>query len=75
MELFKIGEGPVPASGPAILATVIDFAVGYAAIARFLTYISHHSFLPFAVYRVLIGALIIGLVADGALAPDAGVAK
>ncbi|MFF3115163.1 undecaprenyl-diphosphate phosphatase [Kitasatospora sp. NPDC057904] len=75
LELFKIGEGPAPAWGPTVLATVIAFAVGYAAIAWFLKYISHHSFLPFVVYRVLLGILIIGLVAGGVLAPDAGVVK
>ncbi|MFF2080682.1 undecaprenyl-diphosphate phosphatase [Kitasatospora sp. NPDC058162] len=75
LELFKIGEGPAPAWGPTILATLIAFAVGYAAIAWFLRYISNNSFLPFVVYRVLLGALIIGLVAGGVLAPDAGSVK
>ncbi len=72
LELFKIGEGPAPAWGPTILATLIAFAVGYAAIAWFLKYISHHSFLPFVVYRILLGGLIIGLVTAGVLAPNAG---
>ncbi|MFE6749902.1 undecaprenyl-diphosphate phosphatase [Kitasatospora purpeofusca] len=72
LELFKIGEGPAPAWGPTVLATLIAFAVGYAAIAWFLKYISHHSFLPFVVYRVLLGGLIIGLVTAGVLAPNAG---
>uniref|UniRef100_UPI00053A399D undecaprenyl-diphosphatase UppP n=1 Tax=Kitasatospora sp. MBT63 TaxID=1444768 RepID=UPI00053A399D len=72
LELFKIGEGPAPAWGPTILATLIAFAVGYAAIAWFLKYISHHSFLPFVIYRILLGVLIIGLVTAGALAPNAG---
>lgn len=73
LELFKIGEGPAPAWGPTVLATVIAFAVGYAAIAWFLKYISSHSFLPFVIYRILLGILIIGLVTAGVLAPDAGV--
>ncbi|MBV2156005.1 undecaprenyl-diphosphate phosphatase [Kitasatospora sp. SUK 42] len=75
LELFKIGEGPAPAWGPTILATVIAFVVGYAVISWFLKYISRRSFLPFVVYRVLLGALIIGLVAGGVLAPDAGSIK
>ncbi|GAA3013031.1 undecaprenyl-diphosphate phosphatase [Kitasatospora albolonga] len=74
LELFKIGEGPAPAWGPTILATLIAFAVGYAAIAWFLKYISHHSFLPFVIYRILLGILIIGLVTAGVLAPTAGAA-
>lgn len=73
LELFKIGEGPAPAWGPTILATLIAFVVGYAAVAWFLKYISSHSFTPFVVYRVLLGILIIGLVSLGVLEPDAGV--
>ncbi|RKT11946.1 undecaprenyl-diphosphatase [Streptomyces sp. 1114.5] len=75
LELFKIGEGPAPAWGPTVLATLIAFVVGYAAIAWFLRYISSHSFLPFVVYRVLLGVLIIGLAAGGVLTPDAGAVK
>ncbi len=73
LELFKIGEGPAPAWGPTILATLIAFVVGYAAVAWFLKYISSHSFTPFVVYRVLLGVLIIGLVTFGVLEPNAGV--
>lgn len=73
LELFKIGEGPAPAWGPTLLATAIAFAVGYAAIAWFLKYISHNSFMPFVVYRVALGVVIVGLVTAGVLAPDAGV--
>ncbi|WP_354644853.1 undecaprenyl-diphosphate phosphatase [Kitasatospora camelliae] len=73
LELFKIGEGPAPDWGPTLFATLIAFVVGYAAIAWFLKYISHNSFMPFVVYRVLLGFVIIGLVTAGALAPDAGV--
>ncbi|MFG2824579.1 undecaprenyl-diphosphate phosphatase [Kitasatospora sp. NPDC048365] len=72
LELFKIGEGPAPAWGPTILATLIAFAIGYAAIAWFLKYISHNSFMPFVIYRILLGILIIGLVTGGVLAPNAG---
>ncbi|WP_406096611.1 undecaprenyl-diphosphate phosphatase [Kitasatospora purpeofusca] len=74
LELFKIGEGPAPAWGPTLLATLIAFAIGYAAIAWFLKYISHHSFLPFVIYRILLGILIIGLVSAGVLSPNAGAA-
>ncbi|GAA2724108.1 undecaprenyl-diphosphate phosphatase [Actinocorallia aurantiaca] len=73
LELFEIGEGPAPSWGPTLLATVIAFAVGYAAIAWFLKYISTHTFTPFVVYRVALGLLILGLLFSGALSPDAGV--
>ncbi|WP_328959186.1 undecaprenyl-diphosphate phosphatase [Kitasatospora purpeofusca] len=73
LELFKIGEGPAPAWGPTVLATGIAFVVGYAAIAWFLKYISNNSFMPFVVYRIALGILIIVLVSVGTLSPDAGV--
>ncbi|MFF4342668.1 undecaprenyl-diphosphate phosphatase [Kitasatospora sp. NPDC001540] len=72
LELLKIGDGPAPAWGPTILATLIAFAVGYAAIAWFLKYISHNSFTPFVVYRILLGITIIVLVTVGILDPNAG---
>ncbi|MER7007300.1 undecaprenyl-diphosphate phosphatase [Dactylosporangium sp. NPDC000555] len=73
LELTKIGDGEAsPAWGPTILATVIAFVVGYAVIAWFLRYISTHSFVPFVIYRVALGALVIGLVSFDVLAPDAG---
>ncbi|MFD7894555.1 undecaprenyl-diphosphate phosphatase [Streptomyces sp. NPDC059743] len=72
LELFKIGEGPSPAWGPTLLATGIAFAVGYAAISWFLKYISHNSFTPFVVYRIILGLAIVALVTVGVLAPGAG---
>ncbi|MFD7731389.1 undecaprenyl-diphosphate phosphatase [Kitasatospora phosalacinea] len=72
LELLKIGDGPAPAWGPTVLATLIAFAVGYAAIAWFLKYISHNSFTPFVVYRILLGITIIALVTMGTLDPNAG---
>ncbi|MFD0562130.1 undecaprenyl-diphosphate phosphatase [Kitasatospora saccharophila] len=74
LELLKIGDGPAPAWGPTILATLIAFAVGYAAIAWFLKYISHNSFTPFVIYRILLGIAIIALVTMGTLDPNAGAA-
>lgn len=72
LELLKIGEGPAPAWGPTVLATLIAFAVGYAAIAWFLKYISHNSFMPFVIYRILLGIAIIALVTAGVLDANAG---
>ncbi|GAA3789427.1 undecaprenyl-diphosphate phosphatase [Sphaerisporangium flaviroseum] len=65
LELFQIGVGEVPAWGPTILATLVSFAVGYAAIAWFLRYISTHRFTPFIVYRVILGAVVIAAVGFG----------
>ncbi|MFC7645623.1 undecaprenyl-diphosphate phosphatase [Streptosporangium lutulentum] len=71
LELFEIGEGKAPDWGPTILATVISFIVGYAAVAWFLKYISTHRFTGFVIYRIALGLLIIGLVAFGVLTPNA----
>ncbi|GAB2862544.1 undecaprenyl-diphosphate phosphatase [Myroides odoratimimus subsp. xuanwuensis] len=53
--------------GPTIVATVVSFVVGYAAIAWLLRYVSTRSYLPFVVYRIGLGALTLGLVAGGVL--------
>jgi undecaprenyl-diphosphatase len=58
--------------GQTLLATAVAFAVGYAAVAWFLRFVSHHSFTPFVVYRVTLGAILVALVAAGLLAPGAG---
>ncbi|MFC6285228.1 undecaprenyl-diphosphate phosphatase [Nocardioides sp. GCM10027113] len=53
--------------GPTILATVVSFVVGYAAIAWLLRYVSTHSYLPFVLYRVGLGSLTLALLAAGVL--------
>ncbi|GAA4231557.1 undecaprenyl-diphosphate phosphatase [Streptosporangium album] len=71
LELVKIGDADSPAWGPTILATVISFVVGYAAVAWFLKYISTHRFTGFVIYRILLGIAIIALVSSGVLDPMA----
>ncbi|GAU69721.1 undecaprenyl-diphosphatase [Streptomyces sp. NBRC 110611] len=66
-----VGEGHV-AWGPTAFATVIAFVVGYAVIAWFMKFISNKSFMPFVVYRILLGIALFALVAAGVLAPTAG---
>jgi undecaprenyl-diphosphatase len=53
--------------GPTVVATVVSFVVGYAAIAWLLRYISSHSYTPFVVYRVALGGAVIALLAAGVL--------
>src|SRR5690606_19585720 len=64
-ELSEIGGANTPDWGPTILATVISFAVGYAAVAWFLRYISTHSFTGFVVYRIALGFFVILAVTLG----------
>jgi undecaprenyl-diphosphatase len=52
-----------------VISTGIAFVIGLAVIAWFLRYLSHGSFTPFVVYRVLLGLLVLGLVGAGVLPP------
>jgi undecaprenyl-diphosphatase len=66
-ELRDIGDGGGPGAGPTIIATVLAFVVGYASIAWLLRYLTTHTLLPFVIYRVVLGALVIALTAAGAI--------
>lgn len=50
-------------------ATLVAFVVGFAVIAFFMNYISKHSFMPFVIYRVLLGSALIVLLSTGVLLP------
>ncbi|TBN56608.1 undecaprenyl-diphosphate phosphatase [Glaciihabitans arcticus] len=52
-----------------IVATVVAFFVGFAVIAFLLRYISKHSFLPFVIYRVVLGGALLVLLSTGVLDP------
>ncbi|MGN6127319.1 MAG: undecaprenyl-diphosphate phosphatase [Humibacter sp.] len=80
-ELYKVAKSPCVAGSQEALAhsctpevfsgidtlgaTAVAFAVGLLVIAFFMRYISRHSFLPFVIYRVALGALLIILLATG----------
>jgi undecaprenyl-diphosphatase len=51
------------------VATVVAFGVGLAVIAFLMKYISSHSFLPFVIYRLLLGGTLIALLSTGVLQP------
>lgn len=73
-QLFKEVRDP---SGGApmsmtVVATVIAFVVAIFVIKFFMGYISKRSFMPFVVYRVLLGIVIIILLSTGALSPEGG---
>ena len=54
---------------PTVAATVVAFAVGLAVIAFLMRYISTRSFLPFVLYRILLGGVLIALLLTGVLQP------
>ncbi|WP_167121465.1 undecaprenyl-diphosphate phosphatase [Amycolatopsis viridis] len=71
-KLTDIGGENSPQWGPTILATLVAFGVGYAVIAWLMNFIKTKSYVPFVIYRIALGVLLIVLVATGVLDPDAG---
>lgn len=70
--LFKlkdIAAEPSPDWGPVIIATVLAFVIGLAVIHWLLRYISTHNFLPFVIYRLVLAAVVAGLLLGGVLQP------
>jgi undecaprenyl-diphosphatase len=69
-ELYGIlsgDEGGDESIGAILVATVVAFFVGYAAIAWLLRYLATHSVTVFVVYRIVLGALVLALTAAGAI--------
>lgn len=71
-QLKDIGAGDGVGLGPTVVATLVSFAVGYAAIAWLLKYLTSHSTLIFVVYRVGLGLLVLALLAAGTIEPTTG---
>jgi undecaprenyl-diphosphatase len=55
----------VPSVVQMLVATLIAFAVGYAAIAWLLRYVVHNTLYPFVLYRVALGSLVLALLMAG----------
>jgi len=63
------GAPAVFSLGETFLATVIAFVISYAVIAWLLKFVSTKSFMPFIVYRVLLGSALLVLLATGVINP------
>jgi undecaprenyl-diphosphatase len=50
-------------------ATGVAFVVGLAVIAFLMNYLKKHSFLPFVIYRILLGGTILVLLTMGVIQP------
>lgn len=50
-----------------IVSTVISFIVGYFVIASLMKYLQTRTFLPFVIYRITLGSLLLVLLATGVL--------
>jgi len=66
-EARKIGGSAAPGMGVTVLATLIAFVVGLASIAWLLRFVARHSTLVFIGYRIVLGVLLLGLLAAGAI--------
>jgi len=51
-----------------IVATIVSFVVGYAAVRWLLRYIAGHTYSLFIAYRLVLGALLMVLLATGVIA-------
>ncbi|KOX08701.1 UDP pyrophosphate phosphatase [Micromonospora sp. NRRL B-16802] len=54
-----------PSVAQMIVATVLAFGIGYAAIAWLLRYVAHHTLYVFVLYRVALGTLVLALLLTG----------
>lgn len=67
-QLYRSWEVGSPiAPGPTALATLIAFVVGYGVIVWFLRLVSTRGYMPFVLYRVALGGVVLVLLATGVL--------
>jgi undecaprenyl-diphosphatase len=66
-QLPDVSASAEPGMAKTIVATVVAFFVGYAVIAWLLRYLRTRSFLPFVIYRVALGILVLILLSVGVL--------
>ena len=60
-----IGVSQIDAHGWVVLAIgfVVSFIVAYAAVAWFMAWVRRRGFTPFAIYRIVVGALVLAFAA------------
>lgn len=64
---LKDALGTGAGAAPLVVGTAVSFVVAYASIAWLLKFVAKHSFNAFVVYRIVVGVLLFGLLATGAL--------
>ena len=55
---------------PTAVATLVSFALGYAAISWLIPFIARRGIKPFVAYRIALGVLLLALLGTGKLAPN-----
>lgn len=66
--VLKLGDAMAagePISAPMVLTMALTFFVALGTIAVLMKLVRHMSFLPFAIYRILLGAVLLGLIYSG----------
>ena len=61
-----------PSLAAIVIATLVAFGVGYAVIVWFMRLIENRSYMPFVLYRVVAGVLLLVLLITGVIDPLAG---
>ena len=54
-----------------LVATIVAFIVGYLVIAWLIKFVTTKSFMPFIIYRIILGALVLVLLATGVIKDSA----
>lgn len=66
--LDLVQSGNVRLGLDALLAAVIAFGAGWVAIALMMRWLERFSFAPFAIYRVILGVVLLGAIYSGYIA-------
>jgi undecaprenyl-diphosphatase len=66
-ELREVDDGEGASAAATIIATLVAFVSGYAAIAWLLRYLATHTMGVFVAYRIPLGVLVLALTATGAI--------
>lgn len=68
LEAADIGSDTAANWPATLVATVVAAVVGYAVIARLMSWLRTGSFAPFVLYRVVLGVAVMAMVASGFIA-------
>jgi undecaprenyl-diphosphatase len=68
LEAKDIGTDSMVNWPATLVATVVAGLVGYLVIARLMSYLKTQSFVPFVIYRVILGLSVAALVGAGVIA-------
>jgi undecaprenyl-diphosphatase len=67
-QAFSDGESSTPFSiSQTLIATFIAFVVGYIVITWLIKFVMKRSFMPFIIYRIILGSTLLFLLATGVI--------